>query len=183
MNDESSPPELNGRASVDYMLRTVQQNSIQLTMIADQKANILIGIIAICWTLTLSNAGIATLPSSLVAFNLFGGPAAIFALMALSPRPRDPSAAGENGYNPLIFSSFAQRSRADYLLEMRELVQRDDRVYQAIFHDIHAIGQVLDRKYRFLRYAYRVFFLGVVSAGAIFVYELWPRLSGAFTGY
>lgn len=179
MNDESSVPELRGRASVDYMLRTVQQNSIQLTVIADQKANILIGIIAICWTLTLSNADIATLPASLVAFNLFGGPAAIFALMALSPRPRGPSAAGDTVYNPLIFSSFVQRSRADYLHEMQELVQADDRVYRAIFHDIHAIGQVLDRKYRFLRYAYRVFFLGLVSAGAIFVYELWPRLAGA----
>lgn len=175
MNDESILPELKGRTSVDHMLRTVQQNSIHLTMIADQKANILIGIIAICWTLTLSNADVASLPASLIAFNLFGGPAAIFALMALSPRARGPAATGEAGYNPLIFSSFVQRSRDDYLREMCEIVQFDDRVYRAIFHDIHAAGQVLERKYRFLRYAYIVFFLGLVSAGAIFLFELLPR--------
>lgn len=175
MSGESALPELNGRTSVDHMLRTVQQNSIHLTMIADQKANILIGIIAICWTLTLSNAEVASLPASLVAFNLFGGPAALFALMALTPRTRGPSAAGDPGYNPLIFSSFVQRTRDDYLREMHELVQFDDRVYRAIFHDIHAAGQVLERKYRFLRYAYSVFFLGLVSAGGIFLFELWPR--------
>jgi hypothetical protein len=178
MADESALPELQGRTSVDHMLRTVQQNSIHLTMIADQKANILIGIIAICWTLTLSNAEIASLPASLIAFNLFGGPAALFALLALSPRPRSPSACNGVGYNPLIFSSFIQRSREDYLREMSELVQLDDRVYRAIFRDIHSAGQVLDRKYRFLRYAYVAFFLGLVSAGGIFLFELWQHWFG-----
>lgn len=178
MTDESILPELKGRTSVDYMLRTVQQNSIQLTVIADQKANILIGIIAICWTLTLSNAEITSLPASLVAFNVFGGPAALLALMALSPRPRSPAISRGDGYNPLIFSSFAERSREDYLREMHQLVQLDDSVYRAIFHDIHAIGQVLDRKYRFLRYAYMVFFVGLLTAGGIFLFELWPRWFG-----
>ena len=44
--------DIEGRGSVDYVLRTLQQNYLELTQIADQKANIVIGLGVLIFILT-----------------------------------------------------------------------------------------------------------------------------------
>ena len=77
------------RASKDrdviYALRTVHQNQMQLILLADQKANILIGIVAVIFTILFTNTNFLTNISQwlLVPFACFLLVEVMFVVLAL----------------------------------------------------------------------------------------------------
>lgn len=170
--------QVEARSSIDYMLRTVQQNFVQLTQLADQKANILIGIGIIIVTLTL-NVGMsgAPHPALLVLLGFITG-SIVFALLALIPRLcskqlRDYPESG----NPLYFGAFASMTLEDYSRHMEQVLTSDAEVYRAIVRDIFLLGAVLNRKYRHLRTSYLLFIAGIVAALLAFVVTLYLPLT------
>ncbi|MFT4024634.1 MAG: DUF5706 domain-containing protein, partial [Flavihumibacter sp.] len=47
---------------------------------------------------------------------------------------------------------------------MKEMMNDQDYLYGSMIKDIHSLGQVLARKYRFLRVSYNIFMFGLVLA-------------------
>ena len=159
-----------GRSAVDYLLRTQQQNQVQLLMMADQKANIVLTV-----TLLISTVGAGSLfsgsPHPVLSVLVAGAVvAALPALLALMPnlgaaRRRDAPEAvmtadaatgltGSGRANLLFFTQVADMEPAAYRAAMARLLAADARLYEAITADLHATAKVLQRKYLWLRRSY-----------------------------
>ena len=101
--------EVESSESVNYMLRTVQQNYVQLTLLAEHKANIIVGSTFIVLALLISNVSSGQLPIGLTTLSLFLLIASVFAIFALLPSVDGPHACKEGmpECNPLFFPFFA----------------------------------------------------------------------------
>lgn len=150
--------------SAIYLLRTVQQHHVNLSNMADTKANILVGVCAVIFTLLIGQIkkdGL-TLPVGLLFTSTLL--AALSAIIAVMPSAEGP-APGTRGFNPLFFGSFGSLTREQYCREMEKVLRDDPGVYTAMALDIYGIGSVLYRKkYRFLSYSYRIFLGGLILA-------------------
>lgn len=158
-------------ATTIVMLRSSQQHHVQLSAMADQKANALM---AACFvTLSISVAYSSAHAASLALMVIMGFAilTAVFAALAVMPRISNHKVVGGTK-NPLFFGDFADLSFEQYLQEMEPLLHNDERVNEALIRDIYCIGQVLKhRKYRLLSLAYRCFILGLVLAPLAWVLE------------
>ncbi|MDJ0872006.1 MAG: DUF5706 domain-containing protein [Gammaproteobacteria bacterium] len=173
MEDKGGIPEVEGRSAVDYMLRTAQQNFTQLSIAADQKANILVGSTIIMVPLVLGSFGSSEYTWTLTALAALTLPACGIALLGIIPRmPRATSGTRfSEGYNPLFFTQIHRLTEHDYQQLMHEVMSEDRLLYQSIVRDLYRHGLVLQRKYRYLRLAYMVFFAGLLVAFTVLISE------------
>ena len=74
--------------------------------------------------------------------------------------------------NMLFFGHFVGLSLDEYYEKMDEIMSSDKTTYEAIVKDIYDIGQNLQHhKYKYLAWSYRVFLLGIIFAGSLFVLQ------------
>jgi len=152
-----------------YTLRTAHQNQTQLNIMADQKANILIGVMVIGMTLFLtklsSDDGIRPeLLWILVAFYSFGTVSVLLALVTLLPRlwPRRKKSAVEAIPNSLFFGFFTTMSEDCFVEHLEGRLNSEHGARELLIRDLHQIGKVLNHKYILLRYAYLSAVAGVI---------------------
>jgi hypothetical protein len=164
------------RSSIDNLLRTVQQHHVQLSLMADTKASLLITISSIVLTIALSRSGDAQFRGALLTLAAACLLALLLAIVAVLPtfaRPRRGPRRGDKP-NILFFGHFANMSEDDYFAEMERVISSDALAYEAAVRDIHSLGIYLYRKkYRFLRLAYVAILAGFLLATAVEVYALW----------
>ncbi|MEM7284829.1 MAG: Pycsar system effector family protein [Actinomycetota bacterium] len=153
-----------GRQTVDHVLRTVQQNTLQLSAMADQKASVVLGAAFVMATIVfgdltgLEDSNVETVLLAVTA--VLSGVLAAFAVM---PRIM---VGGQRSERPnlLFFGAVATLERDDYIARMRALLQDDDAIYEAVLEDIHQGSQVLlERKYRLLKLSYLALIVGMIS--------------------
>ena len=73
------------RNNVDHLLRTTQQHHIQLSIMADQKANILIGATLVVQTLIITMAATSEVPLELIFLSFFSFCSTWLAVLAVFP--------------------------------------------------------------------------------------------------
>jgi len=148
-----------------YMLRTTQQHHVQLSLLADQKANILIASNSIILSLTLSRLEVLQgywCTYSMVAMSIVSIVLALFVVAPLSLPKRRPKLKEEQ-FNSLFFDHFSQLSHEEYQAHMSEIMETPEQVQRAMVKDIYQIGRVLQtRKYPFLKFSSLVFVVGVL---------------------
>ena len=155
---------------VVYALGTTQRHHVQLSVMADNKANMLIGATFVVFTLAVgqSQADNMSLPLLILAISAFGsaGLAALAVMPSVTPWKN-------NSPNMLFFGGFSKLSEdefIDHLLE-KELLSQES-TYRAMLRDIYQMGLVLERKkYRFLGWAYRVFLSGLTLTFIAYIFE------------
>lgn len=152
------------RSSVIYMLRTMQQHHVQLSMMADQKASALIAACFVTLSIIMAYVSTHELNAPLLVIMFFAVISALFAVLAVMPRVNhNPHLTSQR--NLLFFGDFADLSVDDFVEKMQPLLRDNDAVYEAMLRDIYCLGRVLmQRKYRFLTFAYRAFLIGLVAA-------------------
>lgn len=145
-----------------HLLRTTQQIQYQLSQMADQKANILMGTTFVIFTITIGQAKGGHPPLALLILGAAAFLSALLAVMAVLPSTKAvPRADGPA--NLLFFGSFSQLSEDEFVEMMLKTVGTHEGVFAAFAHDIYQNGRVLARKkYRLLGYAYRVMVVGLV---------------------
>jgi hypothetical protein len=149
-----------------YALRTAQQHHVQLSQIADQKANIILGSFLVFITITqgiLKNNMQCALPIWLltIAYSI----SAIFALMVITPRFREKRVSPDSKPgNLLFFGSFARLSQDDYINMLNSKLQTNHQAREMLMKDIYQIGKVLQKKYTNLRLSYFPLALGIVAS-------------------
>ena len=158
-------------SSIMYMLRTAQQHHVQLSIMADQKANALTAasFVTLSITVTYSASHQPNLPLMLVMG--FAMLTAMFSVLAVMPRVHNtPRLVGRK--NPLFFGDFAGMELDEFIEEVQPLLKDNATVFNAMLQDIYCIGQVLmRRKYRYLGLAYRCFLVGMIAAPVAAVFE------------
>ncbi|MCK4742250.1 MAG: hypothetical protein KAT25_00370 [Sulfuriflexus sp.] len=161
MENVSTTPE--DKHDIIYVLRTSQQHHVMLGMIADQKANIILGSYLIFITVTqgiLDKNELLNIPIWMltIAYTL----AAIFSLLVITPRFRDKkSESGVKYGNLLFFGGFAKLSQDEFITELSSKLQSNQAAHEMLMQDIYQIGQVLNKKYTNLRFSYGILAFGV----------------------
>jgi hypothetical protein len=152
---------------LDHLLRTTRAHHIQLSSMADMKANMLLTMSAIVITLATPQVLKPGFPwpflvliiSSLVTIGL-----AAYAVMPKMPLTQNDQPAPDvlsPKFNLLFFGDFTRLPYAQYEAAMEELLNDTSRVYEAQTREIYLLGIFLARKkYRFLRLAYLSFIAG-----------------------
>ncbi len=158
---------------IETMFRLTSRNHLQLSSMADSKANILISVNAIIISVLLGGL-IKTLDSYphlviptyvLLSINVI---TIIFAILATRPNVTKGKFTKkdieEKKTNLLFFGNFHRMKQSDYKWGMVEMMSDADYLYSSLIDDIYFLGKVLGKKYRFLRIAYTIFMIGIILA-------------------
>ncbi|HEU4650491.1 MAG TPA: Pycsar system effector family protein [Croceibacterium sp.] len=154
-----------------HVLRTVQNNTLKLSQMADQKASILMGASFVVFSIAVSRAFAGHVPWSLAVLALFAFLSSLCAMMAVLPRLSGSLPPGAER-NRLFFGHFHDLDEEQWTREVLAELRTDERAFRLMLHDIYQNGQVLQqRKYRYLGLAYRLFVAGLVATLAAFAAE------------
>lgn len=161
-----------------YVLRTAQQHTVMLGQMADQKANIIIGVSLIYFSVIGSRlvGGSLTdqrflLPLAALSLTIFA--AFFLAVTVVVPRAKThPCRDPQDMPNPLFFGSFTSCPEDRFVAHMLDRLADGQAAREMLLRDIHQIGVVLRRKYRLLRYAYTLLAAGVLISGLLLVGQL-----------
>lgn len=156
---------------IQTMLRLTSDNHLELSGMADGKANILISvnaiIISVILTVLLRRLEIDThLTIPTIIFLGFSVVTIVIAILATRPKVSQGVFSREDIMNKktnlLFFGNFHKASLEEYEWGMSQMMRDQDYLYGALIKDIHQLGVVLGRKYKLLRLAYSVFMIGIV---------------------
>jgi hypothetical protein len=158
--------------SAQMMFKTTLRNQIDLTNIADNKANIMLSINSLLITI-----GIPMLGSNLKEHPNLVFPAAVLLLTCilsivfatLATRPvkmhgiTDPALIDTGKSNLFFFGNFFKMSREDYMKGLMQVMQTEENIDMSIVNDLYFLGRTLGNKYHRLRITYQIFMLGMVA--------------------
>ena len=161
-----APAPVVHQVDIIQVLRTAQQHHVQLGLIADQKANIVLGSFLVFVTVTQSLLkSNDNLSAPIWVFTIGYAIAAIFALLVIAPRFRDKKVSKNTPpANLMFFGSFSRLSQDQYLEQMKGNLKTNADAHAMMMKDIYQIGQVLQKKYRNLRLSYTCLAGGIVAA-------------------
>lgn len=174
--DDSS---LGTSRGIETMFRTSYRVQLDLTALADNKANIMISINGIILSIMLASLlpNLATLELWVVipaAVLLMSSTLAIvYAVIAARPRVKSTLISledvRERKANILFFGNFAGMPEDEYIDGMVDLLKQTDLLYYNMIRDIYGLGKVLIRKFELLRVAYNIFMGGLVASILLFI--------------
>lgn len=157
-----------------HLMRTMQAHHVTLSAMADQKANIIIGVNSVIFALVVRDA--ASNPA-LMVLAATSGLAAVLCMLAVLPTTGGSPGLRNPAPNLLFFSGFTQLPEADWQAWLQETLADDQRMHTAMAHDVYQLGMVLaHKKYRYLGWGYRVFILGLIATFAVFLIQALPGL-------
>ena len=174
VNHFSKVPE--DRTAVDNILRLNHGNQMRLGLMADAKANIMITVASIVFSITIANLDNELMKWPLLTFAFGCFFSLVFAIFAIIPKtdyPKDSTGDIDRSspfFNPLFFGHFAHIDIDEYKEDYAEKLMTDDIVYDALAGDIYGQGKVLAlSKYKFLKWSYMSFLWGMVGAVLVFL--------------
>lgn len=163
--------------SAQMIFKTALRNHMDLSNLADNKANFMITI----------NAGIIGVGTPLLAgllkehpeyfipfIMLLGSclPSMVFAVLATVPVKMqgltDMESIKSGRSNLFFFGNFYSMSYEDYKLGIQEVTSREENLEDSIMRDLFFLGKSLGRKYRQLRICYIIFLIGMVASVGVF---------------
>ena len=165
------------KKGVQTMLRLTSSNHIQLSEMADSKANILISVNAIIISVILTvmlrklqTDPYLTIPSFL--FLAFSVGTIVTAILATRPKLSSGIFMEDDIQNKttnlLFFGNFHKMQVNQYDKAMRTMMQDPDYLYSSMIQDIYYLGAVLGKKYKLIRLSYNIFMIGIIISVAAF---------------
>ncbi len=179
---EELEPMVPNRAIQTYF-RTNYRNHINLSAIADNKANIMISVNAILLSVLLSlltYKNIAeTNPMVLMAviiFSITGLTSLVYAVLSARPKittiNKNVSDIQDVKKNLVFFGNYVHLDIEEYEAAMDELFRDGALIYGNMTRDIYFLGKVLDKKYRYLTNSYNIFMVGFVATAITLILAL-----------
>ena len=168
--------KLPGRG-VESMFRLTARNQINLSSIADNKANILISINSIVLTVLLSigigkisDYPVITFPA--IVFITTCLSTIVFAILSTRPKISSGKFTEEDIHNKkinlLFFGNFYNMSLEEYEWAVKEMMADQNYLYSSMIRDQYSLGKVISQKYRLLRIAYTIFMIGLILSSILF---------------
>ncbi len=169
--------QLNLGRGVGAVYRTTYRTHVNLSSIADNKANIMLSINAIVISITLSSLvpRFGSTPHLIAPTILLLAVclmAMIFATLSTRPKITEGKFTREDieqkRSNLLFFGNFYNMSLDDFHWGMMEMIKDSDFLYSSMTRDLYFLGIVLAKKYRYLRICYGIFMYGLIASVAAF---------------
>jgi predicted metal-dependent HD superfamily phosphohydrolase len=171
------------KRGIETMFRLTSRNHMELSGMADSKANIMISVNAIIISVVLSFMlrRLEDMPHLLVPTLILlvvNITTIIFAVLATRPNLTKGYFTQDDIHkkkaNLLFFGNFHKMGLEDFDWGMKEMMKDREYLYSSIIRDIYFLGKVLGRKYYLLRMSYSVFMYGLVIAILAFALaEVW----------
>lgn len=177
-------------SGIQTMFRVTYQNHIQLSQLADNKANMLISINGLMTSVLVAAMAprleVATWLLTPAIVLLAGCvPSLVFAVLTLRPRlnrtPTTVEQVRSNEGNLLFFGQFSGMPLAEFNESVHALIDDPRLLQDSLIRQLWLMGQSLQQKYRFLQIAYALFLVGVGGAGIVLVVQLVARYGGSAT--
>ncbi len=163
--------------SAQMMFKTALRNHMDLSNLADNKANIMLSVNALIVTIAVPmGAGYLNdsphLMAPLIVLLLTCLTSMIFATLATRPIPMTGITTAEDiqegRSNLFFFGNFYKMGIREYDEGMDKIVEKDANLESAIKRDLYFLGSSLGRKYNQLRICYNLFMIGVVLSVIMF---------------
>jgi predicted metal-dependent HD superfamily phosphohydrolase len=165
-------------SGVETVFRNSSSNHLNLSVMADNKAFIMISVNSI-----LISLGIGLIigkfvlipklfvPTVLLLFvNVF---TIIYSVLATRPGVMKGKFTVEDVQNKkvdlLFFGNFFKMPLVDFEYGMKQMMDDSDFLYDNLIRDIYAQGQILGRKFRLLRSSYNIFMYGTASVVVAYI--------------
>lgn len=165
---EKKIEKLGTKRGVETLFRNIYRVHVEVSALADAKANFLISVNSIILILIVSHGqkyithkGLL-IPVGIVIATCIGS--MIFAVLVA--RPRFKQAKLDNNISPekcslLFFGGFGALSKERYIEGFSKLIVSPNRLYEAMMGDIYEMGIVLQKKYTRLKLAYGFLLYGL----------------------
>ncbi len=163
---------------IETMFRLTSKNHLDLSGMADSKANIMISVNSIIISILIgslmqkldTNPHLIPPVIILLTVNLAS---MIFSILSIRPNVTNGLFTREDIENQktnlLFFGNFHKMTRDDYHWGMNQLMDNASFLYSSLIDDIYFLGVVLATKYRYLRISYNIFMYGIVVAVVAFI--------------
>lgn len=175
-------PVKDGRG-IETLYRSVYNYHINLTSIADNKANMMISINTIIISIVITLFGTGFTFSSQNGFSsvrfvfpmafllLTSLLAVVFAILSARPNvtTKEKYELSKKDSSILFFGNFAQLQLKEFVDRIKELKSVKDELYDSMSIDIYYLGSVLVKKYNYLSWSYNIFMFGMVICAVGFV--------------
>lgn len=179
------PPEkkIGTSRGVETLFRSAYRVQMDLTGLADNKANMMISINGIIISIIIASVApkLDANPWLLIPTTLFllGNLVSIvFAILAARPRvsskPISLDDLRSSHGNILFFGNFANMSEDEFVEGLVDTIQDQEVLYETMIRNVYGLGSVLQKKFALLQIAYNSFMvaliLGVSSFIAVFLW-------------
>jgi len=178
--------KLGSSRGVETMFRTSYRVHMDLSSLADTKANIMISINGLIISITIASISPKIdanpwllLPTSILLIACLIS--MVNAVLAARPRVNtsiiDLDSFKRKKGNLLFFGHYTSLDEDEFVDGMTDLMENQEAIYYNMIRDIYGIGSVLDKKFKLLQRAYTSFMWGLSLgiAGFIAVY-MWVVL-------
>ncbi len=164
---------------VETMYRTTYRTHVNLSSIADNKANIMLSINAIIVSISVSTlvpkfSDNPKLIAPTLLLLLVCLASIVFATLSTMPKVTEGVFSREDirqkRSNLLFFGNFYNMKMEDFHWGMQEMIKDSDFLYSSMTRDLYFLGKVLAKKYSYLRTCYRIFMYGLILSVIAFAY-------------
>ncbi len=167
-----------GDRGVETMFRITSRNHVEFSNMVDSKANIMISINTLVISVVISvlfrkldTNTYMTIPTFVfLAVCLL---TIVYAVLASRPKVTTGVFTREDitskRANLLFFGNFYRVPVEEFEWGMREMLKDKDYLYDSMIRDFYFLGQVLGKKYQYLRISYNIFMYGFVFSILLYV--------------
>ncbi|MBX0333916.1 HD domain-containing protein [Pontibacter sp. HSC-14F20] len=166
------------KRGIETMFRNTYRTHLNLSAIADNKANMMISLNAIIMSVIITYLSTKTsitgaefaqhrsllIPVGMLLLTTLGS--VIFAIISAQPEVTSFSfnrkKINSKKVNLLFFGNFTNIPLEDFQNGMHEIMRDKQSLYTNMITDIYYLGEVLSRKYKILRVSYSIFMVGLI---------------------
>jgi predicted metal-dependent HD superfamily phosphohydrolase len=182
--EKNKPKPVKEGRGIETLYRSIYSYHINLTSIADNKAQIMININTLIisiiialfgtgFTFSARDGGIESIRFVFpMAFLLLSSLAAVvFAILSARPNVtvKEKYDFTNKQSSLLYFGNFAQLQISEFVEHIKNLKQENQDLYDNMSVDIYHLGSVLVKKYRLLTWSYNIFMVGLVVCAIGFI--------------
>lgn len=156
---------------LDHMMKQTRNHHVQLSFMADSKANMLLTISSVVITLTVPHImkpGLKYGALVLIGFCLITIILSTYAVMPKLPlkiRSDHQTDITKPWFNLLFFGDFTRLPSERFYHEMESVLNDSSKVYEVMAKEIYTLGMFLaQKKYRYIRMAYATLIIGIFAS-------------------
>ncbi len=163
---------------IDQMFRQTRAHHIELSKMADTKANMMMTVAALVIPLSVGHLSDPQLRLASLTAIAFCVATVSFAAYAAMPKLRVSKKTDEKPdpnsptFNILFFADFIKMDYEEYKLRMEQILNDPSRTYEAQVREVYNIGLYLaHQKYRFVRLSYMTFITGLLVSAGVYIVQ------------
>ena len=183
---EKAEKEKRPDRGIETMFRLTITNHMDLSKMADDKANFLLSINGIIVSFAIANLlskldvnRYLILPTIMLVTVCLAS--IIFAILSTRPKVSEGKFTKEDiqqkRVNLLFFGNFYNMSLPDFNWGFNEMMKDREFLYGSMIKDLYFLGKVLGKKYRLVRISYTIFMWGLIVTVIAYAASIWYYFS------